>query len=161
MRTSAVNYLIAYCCLHCTSSGPAYNRPLSWNSALARANQLSLSSSLSPPSSFPIEFFIRTLYSCDCNFPPRSISRVSFVSLFSRDIASTTPDVDENHPARSLAINLSFTIPRSSCSLAYLRCLALAPIRRHVDARAIDVSHEIRDRFRYDLSANILSAISD
>lgn len=42
MQTSAVNYLIAYCCLHCTQDRPrlAYNRPLSQNiRALSCANK--------------------------------------------------------------------------------------------------------------------------
>lgn len=151
MRTSAVNHLIAYCCLHCTS--PAHvglqSPTFTEHSVLSRASESTLP--FVPPSSFSLPrihtprlvaatfpqlgsselspfFFQRPPLSSSrssssvlllSSFPSltyapsvrRKASLASLSSFFSKDIASTTADVDENHPARSLAINLSFSTP--------------------------------------------------
>lgn len=152
MRTSAVNHLIAYCCLHCTS--PAHvglqSPTFTEHSVLSRASEstsllfvprrpsrsrefipfgswLRLSLSWVRPG-YPLFFSNIRLFlhldllvpfSFSLPFPPlrmrppvrRKASLASLSSFFSKDIASTTADVDENHPARSLAINLSFSTP--------------------------------------------------
>lgn len=151
MRTSAVNHLIAYCCLHCTS--PAHvglqSPTFTEHSVLSRASESTLPFVPRRPSrsrefipfgsrlrlslswvrpSYPLfspttaSFFISIFYSSVLllsSFPSltyappvrRKASLASLSSFFSKDIASTTADVDENHPARSLAINLSFSTP--------------------------------------------------
>lgn len=150
MRTSAVNHLIAYCCLHCTS--PAHvglqSPTFTEHSVLSRASESTLPFVPRRPSRSRefIPFgswlrlslsWVRPSYPLFFQHPPLSSSRssssvlllssfpsltyappvrrkaslASLSSFFSKDIASTTADVDENHPARSLAINLSSSIP--------------------------------------------------
>lgn len=151
MRTSAVNHLIAYCCLHCTS--PAHvglqSPTFTEHSVLSRASEsthlfvprrparsrefipLRLVAATFPSVGFvrAIPFFFQHPPSPSSrssssvlrlsSFPSltyapsvrREASLASLSSCFSKDIASTTADVDENHPARSLAINLSFSTP--------------------------------------------------
>lgn len=94
MRTSAVNYLIAYCCLHCTDR-PGFAHTITHfqrTSALSREQTLQPSSSPLPPLACsplltkpfpppPHTSFLTRSYSCGCSFSSASPCELSFLLL--------------------------------------------------------------------------------